>query len=228
MKNSKVQIYKGNFLPIPFDAQIREDPTLRERLKAHLSEKYNELRPEIHVSDLVFCLRKSAFQKLNPKPVDDQSLSFFTAGRGHHDILEGLHGAEKEKEIRYEGVVGHIDIFENEPIEIKTTRSFQREVKRHWILQLGYYCAMLNKNEGKLIILYLFPKKQPEKEKDGFLIETYSIHFNDLEIIRKDLLQRRDQLIKALEKKDPMSAPKTEEEWLCRACPYREECGGEK
>jgi CRISPR/Cas system-associated exonuclease Cas4 (RecB family) len=221
------EIYKGNFLPIPFNAEIEEDPTLRERLRAHLSEKYNELRPEIHVSDLVFCLRKSAFQKLMPKPVDDQSLSFFTAGRGHHDILEDLHGAEKEKEIRYEGVVGHIDIFENEPIEIKTTRSFQREVKRHWILQLGYYCAMLNKNEGKLIILYLFPKKQPEKEnKDNFLIETYSVYFDDLEVIRKDLLERRDQLLKALEARDPLLAPKTEEEWLCRACPYHAECGG--
>ncbi|MEM3594376.1 MAG: PD-(D/E)XK nuclease family protein [Candidatus Jordarchaeaceae archaeon] len=223
--------YKDIKLPTyPFGANIEPDPALYERLRANLDNRFSEPRPDIHVSDLVYCLRKSAFQKLDPTPVDDTSLSFFTAGKGHHDILEDLHGAEKEKEIWFENIVGHVDLLDGEPIEIKTTRSFRREIKQHWIKQLAYYCAMLNKTEGKLIILYLFPKRQKKqednKETNLNLIETYKVRFDDLSVILQDLLERRNLLLKALDAKDPQLAPPVseEEKWLCRVCPYKEEC----
>jgi len=116
------------------------------------------------------------------------------------------------------------------PIECKTTRSFKRDIKSHWIRQLAYYCAIENKPAGKLIILYLFSqratKKNPNPSPD--MIETYNIEFPDIEAVRRDLLERRDAFVKALDAKNPALAPNVrsdpENSWLCRNCQYRTEC----
>jgi CRISPR/Cas system-associated exonuclease Cas4 (RecB family) len=195
-----------------------------------MNERFSKPRPEVHVSDLVYCSRQSVFRKLNPKPNTERELSYFSAGRGHHDILEGLHGAEREVEREWNEVQAHYDLLDKTVLEIKTTRSFKRDIKPHWIRQLAYYCAIENQTTGKLVILYLMPvratKKNPNPSPD--MIETYTISFPDIDAVRRDLLERRDQLLKALDAKNPALAPNVrsdpENSWLCRNCQYRTEC----
>jgi CRISPR/Cas system-associated exonuclease Cas4 (RecB family) len=215
---------------LPFNAQITPDPETKTRLLDNMNERFSKPRPEIHVSDLVYCNRQTVFRKLKPKPNTERELSYFSAGRGHHDVLEGLHGAEREVEREWSEIQAHYDLLDKTVLEVKTTRSFKRDIKAHWIRQLAYYCAIENQSVGKLIILYLFSqratKKNPNPSPD--LIETYTITFPDLDVIRRDLLQRRDLLIKALDAKNPVLAPgvrsDAENSWLCRNCSYKTEC----
>lgn len=215
---------------LPFDPQITPDPDTKSRLLANLNEQFSKPRPEIHVTDLVYCLRQSVYRKLTPKPNGERELSFFSVGRGHHGILQGLHGSESEVEREWQSIRAHFDLLDRVPIEIKTTRSFRRDLKAHWIRQLAYYLAIENTPSGKLIVLYLFPRRgtKDNRSTSPDLIETYEVTFRDLHEIRQDLLKRRDLLQNALNARNPALAPAVrgdpDNSWLCRNCQFRYEC----
>ncbi len=214
----------------PFNASAQLDDETKARLLSNMNERFSKPRPAVHVSDLTYCIKQTVFRKLNPKPNTERELSFFSAGRGHHDILEGLHGAEREVKREWNDIQAHYDLLDKTVLEIKTTRSFKRGIKPNWIRQLAYYCAIENQTQGKLIILYLMPiratKKNPNPSSD--MIETYTITFPNIDIIRRDLLERRDILVKALDAKNPVLAPNVRNDpdnnWLCHGCQYRTEC----
>lgn len=214
----------------PFDARILPDPETKDRLVTNLNERFSEPRLGIHVSDLVYCLRQSVFRKITPKPNGECELSYYTAGRGHHDLLEGLHGAQREVQRDWEGVQAHFDLLDDRVLEIKTSRSSEREPKKHWILQLGFYCVIQNQSSGKLIVLYLYPQRatkgNPKPSPD--MIQTYIVDFPDIGVVRQDLRERRDLLVKALDARNPALAPgamrDAESKWLCKHCQHKSEC----
>jgi len=212
-----------------FGARIESDPETNTRLINNLSGLYSKTRQAIHVSDLTLCMRQAAFRKLKPKPTTETDLGYYLAGNGHHTVLEALHGAEREVERTWQEVHAHFDLLDKVPVEIKTTRDFSRRIHRHWVRQLAYYCVIENVNTGKLIVLFLFPRRRTKgNDSNGGMIETYTITFRDLETIRHELLERRDVLSKALEARDPGLAPGVKDDqdrkWLCRNCAYRAEC----
>jgi hypothetical protein len=213
----------------PFEARIESDPETNTRLLDNLSTLYSKTRHAIHVSDLTLCMRQAAFRKLKPKPTTETDLGYYLAGNGHHTVLESLHGAEREVERTWQEVHAHFDLLDKVPTEIKTTRGFSRRIHAHWIRQLAYYCVIENTNTGKLIVLFLFPRRRTKgNDSNGGMIETYTITFRDLETVRSELLERRDILSKALEARDPGLAPGVKDDedckWLCRNCAYRVEC----
>jgi len=210
---------------LPFNAQVYYDRQRRERLVANLDARFSKRRSGIHVSDLTMCIRQAAFRRLHPRPLTERDLSFFSAGRGHHDLLESIYGAEREVRREWNGITANYDLLDSVPVELKTSRSFWRHVQPHWIRQLGFYCAIENVNVGGLIVLWLFPNRLAKE--DG-MIETYSVEFPNIEQIRDDLQERRDLLSKALESQNVMVAPRVTEpsdRWLCNNCPYTKECG---
>jgi CRISPR/Cas system-associated exonuclease Cas4 (RecB family) len=214
----------------PFDARILPDPETKDRLVTNLNERFSEPRLGIHVSDLVYCLRQSVFRKITPKPNGECELSYYTAGRGHHDLLEGLHGAQREVQRDWEGVQARFDLLDEQVLEIKTSRSSEREPKRHWILQLAFYCVIQNQSTGKLIVLYLYPQRttkgNPKPSPD--MIQTYTVNFPNIEEVRRVLRERRDLLVKALEARNPTLVPGVmydkDSKWLCKHCQYKSEC----
>jgi CRISPR/Cas system-associated exonuclease Cas4 (RecB family) len=211
---------------MPFNAEVHYDRAKRERLVANLDARFSKRRTGIHVSDLTMCLRQAVFRRLVPKPLTERDLSFFTAGRGYHDLLEHIYEAEREVHREWQGIHATFDLLDGHiPLELKSSRSFWRTVQPHWVRQLGYYCAIENVTVGGLIVLWLFPNRLARE--DG-MIESYSVEFPNIEQIRQDLQQRRDLLVKALESQDVMVAPyitEPSDRWLCNNCPYRSECG---
>jgi len=214
---------------LPFSASVTADPPTKARLINNLTARYSQPRKGIHVSDLVYCLRASAFRKLSPKPSSEKELSYYCSGKACHDVIEGLHGARREVEHTWEGIVAHFDLLEEEiPVEIKSSRSPNREIKKHWIRQLGYYCAVRGVEHGRLVILYLFPqratKENPTPTAD--MIQTFEVKFQKIEEVRRDLRARRDLLSEALKAGNPALAPTADREtaWLCDDCAYRNEC----
>lgn len=121
-------------------------------LKSSLFVEYNKERIGVHVSDLIYCQRESIFRKLNPIPLTDKELNFFTSGKAIHGAIQDLakhfpkYEIEKEIEFipveneftngldevkRLDGIakdlkiLAHIDLFDTErgiPIEAKTAR----------------------------------------------------------------------------------------------------------
>ncbi len=202
--------------------KLERDDALKTRLIQALTEKYSGSREEIHVSDLVYCLREAYFRKTEPKPPSEMELMFYVDGARRHHVIEVLSGQESEVEIVWEGVKGTVDMLEHAPVEIKTTRA-NKSLPLHYFRQLGYYCAMLNTSTGYLLIQRLNNRENPW--------ECWKVTFShdDLEQFKNEIIEKRDLLKKALEG-NPEILPKTDltnengQPWKCRHCKYKESC----
>ncbi len=209
--------------------QITENQLYEKLLVDKVRHWLSKIRKEIHVSDLLF-LRQAYFNKTVPLPITDEEVGYFTAGKAHHGLIEALQGAEeyREVDVEFEGIKGTIDFIENIPTEIKTTRAMtiakEEEISEHYITQLGFYCAMTNSQEGKLIIFYLnVREKTPEGKKLVPKFKVYNIRYPDLETIKEDMRKKYNLLKNALETENFEELPKCPE-WICKRCKYRELC----
>jgi CRISPR/Cas system-associated exonuclease Cas4 (RecB family) len=217
-------------MSLPFNAEVTPDPETKTRLIDNLNILYNKPRSEIHVSDLCYCLRQTIFRKISPRSNSEKELGYYSSGQAIHFVLEGLHGAEREVEREFEGVKATIDLLDDVPLEIKSTRSFKRDIKSHWVRQLAYYAVIEGKSEGKLIIMYLFPRQPTKKSPDASpgMFETYNVSLPDATRVLHEFRERRDTLQKGLDAKDPSLVPGVrgdpEMGWLCQNCQYRGEC----
>jgi CRISPR/Cas system-associated exonuclease Cas4 (RecB family) len=219
-----------------------------------LENKYNnENRTGVHVSDLVLCPRKAVFRKVDPQPLKMEELGYYTSGRAIHEAIQtlaqhyndenfrsALENAkfgekcvipkgrfEEEKLVEWNGIEGHIDLFDSEnrvPIECKSTRLKDiKEPNKHHVKQLKAYMAFLGLHKGSILYQLLL-------NSDGKPFEEFEIEMEDEEA--KELLQTllldKELYLEALEKKDPMIARGVVNDkdlsWLCRNCPHLKEC----
>lgn len=191
------------------------------------------MRSGVHVSDLTLCIRKGVFRRVYPKPTTMLELNFFTSGRAIHDAIQILakshdHGRfEIEKPILHKNIEGHIDLYDsvnNIPIECKTYRSSKIEdPKPHHVDQLKSYLAITNSETGVLLYQLLLnfddtPFKEFEIRANEYdrKLQLWKLEHN-AEIFRN-----------AVDKRDPKLAPSVWDDptlsWMCKSCPYRQEC----
>lgn len=200
------------------------DNALKDKLIQALTEKYNEEWKDIHVTDLVYCLREAYYRKTDPQPPTETELMFFVDGSRRHFIIEDLSGQESEIEMIWNGVRGTVDILDKVPIEIKTTRA-NNALPTHYFKQLGYYCAMQDSETGLLLIQRLNNREAPW--------EFWRVKWTPQEIktMKNEILEKRDLLEKALKTNDSAILPKSDlldddgKPWKCRYCKYVEKCG---
>jgi len=206
--------------------------TLLSILYTALHEEYGQEREGIHVSDLIYCPRKTCFQKLKPLPLTNLQLNFFTSGKAIHASLQSLikkypERFEIEKEVWFGDLVAHIDIFDNEkqiPIEAKSARvKTMTTPKPHNLKQLEAYMSLTDSDTG--IILYqclLHFEDKPFVEFEHVMTKEERIQTLHKLFIDADLLK------KGIEAKDPSVvrhiAYDNDYNWLCRSCPYAQEC----
>lgn len=212
-------------------------------LKVALQKFYNKDREGIHVSDLVNCIRKQAFRKLDkyPQPLTDAELNNFSSGRGIHGATESLlqffpDKYETEKEVYHEfgdiKIVAHIDMYgknRNLPFELKTYRVSPHNIPTHtppssqWD-QLRFYMAMTKSNHGVLLGQYI-----NEFNKSPF-VPRY-LHMTDMQLEEQliELERRALALKRALDAGDPSLAPhvwndEEKRKYMCKNCPYQIPC----
>ena len=114
-------------MPDPFSAAfvrgIDANRTLRDELTAVIMAQ--SARRRISVTDLVNP-RQAFFRWTRPEiqPSPDRA-QFMLAGTGFHDLFGRTVSTEEfvEQFVEYEGIVGKIDIYEEIPVELKTTGS---------------------------------------------------------------------------------------------------------
>ncbi len=197
---------------------IADDEELREFFLTKLQEKCAPVRTEIHVSDLCYCLRKAFWRRFKNRQLSEQQLIFFLDGHQRHEGLQGLvKNLKHEVEIRHYGVVGHLDLMDKHPIEIKTTRAKPNGQKPgHYIRQGAYYCLLTGTNTFSLITQYI---------NDGVLkFETVNFSKEDLDRYLEDMLGDRDLLQQAYDTKNISVLPLPDDNWQCAKCEFQQDC----
>ncbi len=175
-----------------------------ERLKAR-GERHS-----ISVTDLV-ALRPAYYARMRPEIVPDlERQELMMLGSGFHEQFGRAVSKEEyvEQFVEMDGITGRIDIYEQHPLELKTTRSaIQAEelVSRRpsWLEQLGMYCTMVGREEGRLLV---YDRAGPDH------LLAFAVRFDDLPAIGAEMAARRDLLAKAIEAGSPDSLP---------VCPWR-------
>jgi CRISPR/Cas system-associated exonuclease Cas4 (RecB family) len=209
-------------------SKIDENPAQAGAVVSHVRWYLSRPREGIHVSDLLFP-RRAYFSRKHPEvELTEEEVGRFIAGRGHHQIIQALTTSPEFREVpvRWEGISGHIDIYKEVPVEIKTTRAMKvaakEELSPHYIEQLGMYCALANVKRGQLLLLHLGIREAGKQGMTPKLV-VYDAAFDHLDAIRREMLERKDALVKALEGDDPKDIIPCPE-WMCDGCKYAEFC----
>ena len=169
-----------------------------ERLKAR-GERHS-----ISVTDLV-ALRPAYYARVRPDIVPDlERQEQMMLGSGFHEQFTRAVTKEEyiEQFVEMDGITGRIDIYEQHPLELKTTRApIQAEdIKNRrpsWLEQLGMYCAMVNRTEGWLLVY--------NREAGTHPLIAFGVRFDGLTWIQTEMASRRDFLASALKSGTPDS-----------------------
>ncbi len=207
----------------PYVSHIEANRSVKDALMQKLRTRRPPYR--ISVTDLTN-LKQAYFKRKYPEivpPLEKQQLMW--AGTGFHKIFGSAVSTEEylEQFVEAEGIVGKIDIYENIPIEVKTTSTLVStgdlaKYRPTYVEQLGIYCAMVNSFQGKIII---YQRRDSAESPQAPLI-AYHVTFPDLEAIRDEMRRRRDLLIQALISNDPANLPICA--WFDRGCDYSAVC----
>lgn len=186
-------------------------------------------RDGIHVTDLVWP-RKAYWQRVLPKPLTEDEIGFFVAGRAHHGVIESLMGGERERSRQVEGIYFTPDAtLDGFPVEIKTSRArFEPAPSKrgkeydHYLQQLTAYMALEGKSQGLLVVFYL-GLSTSYGSVPRFRAFKVSMTTEELVRRRKELTARRKALEKAIRLRKPELVPLCPA-WACPRCKYLDVC----
>jgi len=135
---------------------------IKKKLYEALYTTYNnDQRKGIHVSDLIYCPRKTCFRRLDPQQIKDQELNMFTSGSGIEGSVVKLlkifpDDFEFQKQGVWNGISYSIDVWDKKyhyPIEIKSYRGKTMDKpKSHYIEQLEAYMALTKSDYGEILV----------------------------------------------------------------------------
>jgi hypothetical protein len=199
---------------------IDANRTIKEELAAAV--RVQSARRRISVTDLVNP-RQAFFRWTRPdiQPSLDR-VQAMMSGTGFHALLGQAISTEEyvEQFVEWDGIVGKIDIYEDVPVEVKTTGALPddpAQVRSSYIDQLGMYCAITRVASGRLLV---YRRNQFGRTPE---LRAYRVGFHDLDALRTEMVRRRALFQAALEAHDPASLPCCE--WHGRGCDYEQICG---
>src|SRR5256886_12603678 len=134
---------------------IDANRTVKDELTAAL--KRQGRRRRISVTDLVN-LRQAFFQRARPDiQPDPERKQAMLAGTGFHEVFGRAVSTEEfvEQFVEFQEIVGKIDTSAEVPVELSTTQSLTQGATPAvpaYIDQLGMYCTMTGRDEGRLFV----------------------------------------------------------------------------
>lgn len=204
----------------PYIAGTDANRTVKDALAEVLTRRSG--RKRISVTDLI-TPRQAFFARIHPEiqPSPERQQTMM-AGTGFHEAFGRAVSTEEfvEQLVEFQEIVGKIDIYEESPVEVKTTGAIPTDPigwRPYNVEQLGMYCTMVERPRGHLIY---FRRSEWGRPSD---LKAYALEFTDLPGIAAEMVRRRDLLRSALETHDPGGLPRCE--WFGRQCDYSEICG---
>src|SRR2546422_1397696 len=168
---------------------IDANRTVKDELTAAL--KRQGRRRRISVTDLVNP-RQAFFQRARPDiQPDPERKQAMLAGTGFHEVFGRAVSTEEfvEQFVEFNGIVGKIDIYDDVPVELKTTASLPQgaaAARPGYIDQLGMYCTMTGRDQGRLFVY-----KRALYGRPGAL-KGFDVRFKDLTAVEREMVRRRD------------------------------------
>lgn len=203
-----------------FIAGIDANRTVKDELAAAVARRRGRRR--IAVTDLVNP-RQAYFSRVRPEiqPSPDQ-LQAMMAGTGFHEVFGRAVSTEEfvEQLVEFEEIVGKIDVFEDAPVELKTTGSMPADViadRPSHVEQLAMYCTMVAKPRGHLLYY-----RRAEYGRAPQL-RALDLEVRALDEVAREMVRRRDLLRHALATGDYAALPRCE--WAGRGCRFEAICG---
>lgn len=194
--------------------------TIKDELTAAMTRR--SARRRISVTDLVNP-RQSYYTRTRPdiQPSADR-VQLMMAGTGFHELFGRAVAGEEfvEQLVEFEEIVGKIDIFDDAPLELKTTSSIPTDAltqRTGHVEQLAMYCVMVHKPAGHLV----YYRRAEYGREPG--LQAYDVEVSDPAHITHEMLRRRDLIRTALTSGD--STPLPQCEWYGRDCAYESICG---
>jgi hypothetical protein len=203
-------------------AGIDANRTIKDELVAAMARR--SARRRISVTDLINP-RQSFFSRTYPDieiPPDRREVMM--AGSGFHELFGRAFSTEEyiEQFVEFEEIVGKIDVFEDAPIELKTSTSLPdapMATRPGQVEQLAMYCVMTHHGLGHLLYFQraVFGRK-PQ-------LRAFKLEIIDPDPIKAEMRRRRDLFRRALDTGDSTGLERCE--WFNRNCLYSQVCGCE-
>lgn len=209
----------------------------------------------VHVSDLLWCLRQSFYKKTNPTVLSmSEVLKFFKGKVSEYAIgrfiFQEEHYLQQEKIRGENGIVAHPDIIshkDNIVIELKLTDKLSFVDPRdtmynsfiYYTTQLLYYLYLSGKRNGSIIVNHanynMFAKKYDltDNDKNPFRIFSIELEDSDIPIIKADLDFKKSLLETALAEDKVGYLPKLvtidiNNTAKCNRCQFKSICKSDK
>ena len=236
---------------------IRRDSEFTDRLLDNLLYKHNERKREgttVHVSDILpsSCLRKQYYGRKFPDeaPLTHESVHHFVRGEASEFVITNLANlGVSQAELNMDGIVAHPDIMGDDVVvELKDTVNgkrldFSDSTFKSYLRQLLYYLTITGIEKGIISIRYNIKELQwikrdekgdyffrPNNAKDVG-IESWQVtlpkHDLGRELLKNEMVRRKNLFVRALEENDPAMLPRVAEaqrNYKCKWCEFYDRC----
>jgi hypothetical protein len=162
--------------------------------------------------------RPAYWRRVHPVPATPERAQRMRAGQEMHVLAGHLLAPSSAREVRRrrDGIVARVDLLDDRVTELKTTalrntvdRSSVRPV---YLQQLAVYCALLERNGGRLIMID--PNADPSPR-----VATFDAEFGSGEVAWAEARRRSEMLRTALERQSPSGLPRCP--WRDRGCEFQ-------
>jgi hypothetical protein len=203
----------------------------------------------VHVSDIIptTCIRKQYYSRKFPDmdPLSNESIHHFVRGESSEFVITQLSDlGVAQADIEMDGILAHPDIMSDEKdviVELKDTVNGRRldfydSTFRSYLRQLLYYMVMTGIEKGIISIRYNIKELRwvkSDSEGDYFFrpfnakdvgIESWEVllpsHDIARQILKNEMVRRKNLFLKALEKKDVSILPRLIDDAKRSKCPY--------
>lgn len=229
---------------------IRKNDEFTTLLQNKLKERYEQRRRldnKVHVSDIIptSCIRKQYYARKYPEldVISNETVQHFVRGEASELVITSLADlGVSQSELEMDGLTGRPDIMNRDIIvELKDTMNTQRlnvtdDKFKSYLRQLLYYLVITGIEKGIISIKYNIKELKwvkSDSHGDYFFrpfnskspeIESWEIFLsgNDItrEILKNEMIRRKNLFLKALENEDVTILPRLSEKIRDRKCPW--------
>jgi hypothetical protein len=208
-----------------------EDTALANKILADIASELEEGQKEYlsrlpHVSELVYCLTRSAYNRLKPLPPNQRETMLFATGIGLEQVVLRPHRTKEHGEL--DGIhwsADWVDYVEGLG-ELKSTRLSANkgadELPETWKKQMMAYMKAKGVTEASLAVLHLMGNYAPPFPE----LRAWHMYAEQWEIDENWdwLLQRKAIYLDHVERNEVPKQFRYNEDWECTYCRYKLIC----
>lgn len=207
--------------------KLLNNPTIAHQVIELLKKEYEMEKPLPHLAELVYCLTRSYYDRMEPLPPTEREILLFAVGLGLERLL--LKGQRLAVVGQCEGIHYSPDFIAltDLPGELKTTRSSSSKFGESffpetWKRQILGYMRCLEVTEYELVVLFLMGNWKPPFPD----LVSYRVVADEAEILENwRWLQERKQIyLAAIESGIAPPVKIFAEDWECKECRYHLRC----